>query len=108
LYYQEFIKSKWEYKVYAIGEDLYFYKQLPILVNPNKMQSRREIRHIPELEEVAYKAIHALNLEISSIDFLKSKKGIYYLTDINSSPNFNYLKNGPQLVGDYLIQKAKR
>lgn len=108
LYYQEFIKSKWEYKIYTIGEELYFFKQLPILVNPDKMKSRTEIPNIPEIAEMAYKATHILDLEISSIDFLKSKEGIYYLTDINSSPNFNYLKNGPQIVGDYLISRAKR
>ena len=41
------------------------------------------------------------------MDFLRSKNGVYYLTDINSSPNFNYIKNGPKIVGDYLIKQAK-
>jgi len=107
-FFQEFIKSKWEYKIYCIGEDLFFYKQLPVLVNPNKMKSRQEIKEIPLLGEMVIKAKETLDLEISSVDFLKSKDGQYYLTDINSSPNFNYIKNGPQIVGDYLIKQAKR
>ncbi|MFX0012190.1 MAG: RimK family alpha-L-glutamate ligase [Candidatus Hermodarchaeota archaeon] len=106
-YFQEFIKSKWEYKIYLIGENLYFFKQLPILVNPNKMQSRSEIPIDQELAEVAFKAAQTLDLEITSMDFLKSNEGVYYLTDINSSPNFNYLPKGPQLVGDYLKSRAK-
>ncbi|MFW9894788.1 MAG: hypothetical protein ACFFD7_03195, partial [Candidatus Thorarchaeota archaeon] len=47
LYYQKFIKSKWEYKVYGIGDNIYFYKQLPILVNPDKTKSRQKIKKIP-------------------------------------------------------------
>ena len=107
LYYQEFIKSKWEYKVYCIGDDLFYYKQLPILVNPDKMKTRTEIKKIPELTEVAYAATEAIGLKISSLDFLRSKKGEFFLTDVNSSPNFNYIKNGPKIIGDYLIRQAK-
>lgn len=107
-FYQEFIKSKWEYKIYGIGEDLYFYKQIPVLVNPNKMKSRKKIDEIPELKELVIKAMNILDLKITSVDFLKSKKGEYFLTDINSSPNFNYIKNGPKIVGNYLISEAKK
>jgi hypothetical protein len=57
LYYQEFIKSKWEYKIYCIGDDLFYYKQLPILIEPDKMKSRMKIREIPELTEIAIKAV---------------------------------------------------
>jgi len=107
LYYQEFIKSKWEYKLYCIGDDLFYYKQLPLLVNPDKMKTRTKIKRIPELTEMAYAATEAIGLKISSMDFLKSKDGNYFLTDINSSPNFNYIKNGPKIIGDYLIKQAK-
>lgn len=107
-FFQEFIKSKWEYKIYSIGEELFFYKQLPVLVNPNKLESRQKIKDIPLLGEMVIKAKNALDLKITSVDFLKSKEGKYFLTDINSSPNFNYIKNGPQIVGDYLIKQAKR
>jgi glutathione synthase/RimK-type ligase-like ATP-grasp enzyme len=107
LYYQEFIKSKWEYKIYCIGDDLFYYKQLPILIEPDKMKSRMKIREIPELTEIAIKAVKTVGLKIASIDFLKSKKGEFFLTDINSSPNFNYIKNGPKIIGDYLIKQAK-
>ncbi|MBN1801295.1 MAG: hypothetical protein JW891_07300 [Candidatus Lokiarchaeota archaeon] len=108
LFYQEFIKSKWEYKIYCIGEELFFYKQIPVLVNPNKMESRKNIDKISELEELALKAANAVDLKIASIDFLKSKDGKYYLTDINSTPNFNYIKNGHEIVGNYLIKQAKK
>jgi glutathione synthase/RimK-type ligase-like ATP-grasp enzyme len=107
VYYQDFIKSKWEYKVYLIGDDLFYFKQIPVLVNSDKMKSRIEIDKDTELTEMAYKATEAIGLKISSMDFLRSKKGVYYLTDINSSPNFNYLKNGPKIVGDFLIKQAK-
>ena len=107
LYYQEFIKSKWEYKVYCIGDDLFYYKQLPLLINPDKMKTRRRIKKIPELTEITLKAIETIGLKISSLDFLKPKEGEFFLTDINSSPNFNYIKNGPKIVGDYLIKEAK-
>jgi glutathione synthase/RimK-type ligase-like ATP-grasp enzyme len=107
LYYQRFIKSKWEYKIYGIGEDVYFSKQLPILVNPNKMETRKEIEEIPELKEYCYKAMEVMDLELTSLDFLKSKDQ-FYLTDINCTPNFNYLKNGHQIVADFLLERAKR
>ncbi len=107
-FYQEFIKSKWEYKIYGIGEDLLFYKQIPVLINPNKMESRKKIDEIPELGELVIKAMKVLDLKITSVDFLKSKDGEYFLTDINSSPNFNYIENGAKIIGDYLISEAKK
>ncbi|MFW9973403.1 MAG: RimK family alpha-L-glutamate ligase [Candidatus Odinarchaeota archaeon] len=107
LYYQKFIKSKWEYKIYGIGEDVYFYKQLPILVNPNKMETRRKIEEIPELKEYCYKAMDIMNLKLTSLDFLKSKDQ-FFLTDINCTPNFNYIKNGPQIVADFLLKQVKK
>ena len=106
LYYQKFIKSKWEYKIYGIGEEVYFNKQLPILVNPNKLESRREIDEIPELREYCYKAMEIMDLKLASLDFLKSKDQ-YYLTDINCTPNFNYLKNGHKIVADFLLEQTK-
>jgi len=107
LYFQEFIKSKWEYKVYLIGDDLFYFKQLPVLINPDKMKSRVKIDKIAILTEMAYNATEAIGLKISSMDFLKAKDGNYFLTDINSSPNFNYFKNGPKIIGDFLIKQAK-
>ncbi len=107
VYYQQFIKSKWEYKFYAIGDKILFFKQLPILVNPNKMESRREINHIPEIETTALKVMNILGLKICSMDFLKDKSGTYYLTDVNSTPNFNYIKNGSELVYKFLKKEAK-
>ncbi len=106
-YYQKFIKSKWEYKVYGFGETLYFYKQIPLLVNPNKMETRRKIQAIPELKNIVLKVMKILNLKVSSLDFLKSKDGKYYLTDVNATPNFNYLENGPKLIADFLIEEIE-
>ncbi|MFX1573935.1 MAG: RimK family alpha-L-glutamate ligase [Promethearchaeota archaeon] len=108
LYYQKFIKSKWEYKIYGIGEDVYFYKQLPILINPNKMESRQEIKEIPELKEYCLKAMEIMNLKVTSLDFLKSDDSEFYLTDINNAPNFNYIKDGHKIVADFLIEQAKK
>lgn len=106
LYYQKFIKSKWEYKIYGIGEEVYFYKQIPILVNKNKMESRQKINEIQELKEYCLKAMEIMNLEITSLDFLKSKDQ-FFLTDINCSPNFNYIKDGHKKVADFLLMQAK-
>ena len=106
-YYQKFIESKWEYKIYGVGEDIYFYKQLPVLVNPNKIETRQKIKEKPELRELASKAMETMELRLTSMDFLKSEEGIYYLTDINSVPNFNYMKDGYKIVGDFLLQEAK-
>jgi len=106
-YYQQFIKSKWEYKVYAFGDNLYYYKQTPLLINPNKMETRQEINEIPELKEIVRKAMKVINLKVVSLDFLKARDGQFYLTDINSLPNFNYIKNGHKIVADFLIQQAK-
>ena len=108
LYYQKFIKSDWEYKVYGIGDDIYFYKQTPILLNPNKLESRTKIDEISELKEYAYKAMEVTGLKLTSIDFLKSEDDQFFLTDINSAPNFNYIKNGPKLVADFLLKEAKK
>ncbi len=106
-FYQEFIKSKWEYKIYGVGDDFYFYKQLPVLINPNKIESRQKIDEIPELRKLAMKAMKTLDLRLVSVDFLKPKDGKYYLTDINSTPNFNYMENGHKIVADFLIREAK-
>ncbi|MHA2392522.1 MAG: ATP-grasp domain-containing protein [Promethearchaeota archaeon] len=106
LYYQKFIQSEWEYKIYGIGENVYFYKQTPILINPNKVETRRKIDDVPELEEFCYKAMEVMDLKLTSLDFLKSKDG-FFLTDINCTPNFNYIKDGHKIVADYLLKKAK-
>ena len=108
LYYQKFIESKWEFKVYGIGEEVYFYKQIPVLENPNKIESRQEIERISELEEYCLKAMEVTGLKLTSLDFLKSSDDHFYLTDINCTPNFNYIKNGAQIVADYLLKQAKK
>jgi len=107
LYYQKFIKSKWEYKIYGIGENVYFYKQLPVLINPNKTESREKIDEIPELKEYCLKAMDIMDIKVTSLDFHKSQDNQFFLTDINCTPNFNYLKDGYKIVADYLLEQAK-
>jgi hypothetical protein len=107
LYYQKFIKSKWEYKIYGIGENVYFYKQLPVLINPNKTESRQEIDRISELEEYCLRAMDIMDIKVTSLDFHKSQDNQFFLTDINCTPNFNYMKNGHKIVADYILEQAK-
>ncbi|MFX1489522.1 MAG: hypothetical protein ACFFBI_10260 [Promethearchaeota archaeon] len=107
-YYQKFIQSKWEYKIYGIGENVYFYKQIPVLIDQNKMKSRQKIKKIPELEEYCLKAMEVTGLKVTSLDFQKSKDNQFFLTDINSTPNFNYIKDGYKIVGDFLLAQTKR
>jgi glutathione synthase/RimK-type ligase-like ATP-grasp enzyme len=107
-FYQRFINSKWEYKVYGIGDQLFFFKQVPMIRNPHKVHPKISIERIPELEEYSIKAMNTLDLRVASVDFLKSKDGNFYLTDINSGPNFNTIKNGPQILGDFLINEVRQ
>ena len=72
------------------------------------MESRKKIDEIQDLREYALLAVKTINLKIASMDFLQSDGGDYFLTDINSSPNFNYIKDGPKIVGDYLINQARK
>ena len=72
------------------------------------MESRKKIDEITELREIAIKTMKILDLKIVSLDFLKSIDSKYYLTDINCSPNFNYIKDGPKIVGDFLLKQAKK
>jgi glutathione synthase/RimK-type ligase-like ATP-grasp enzyme len=108
LYYQKFIDSEYEYKIYGVGDDLFYYKQLPILIEQDKMKNRIEIKPISELGEITYNVMDLFDLKITSMDFLKSHGGEYFLTDVNSTPNFNYIKNGIAIVGDYLLSQAKK
>ncbi|MFX0144974.1 MAG: RimK family alpha-L-glutamate ligase [Candidatus Hodarchaeota archaeon] len=107
LYYQKFIDSEWEYKLYGIGEEVMSYRQIPVLLNPNKMESRVKITEIAELNEYCYKVMELMDLKITSMDFLQSKDNQFYLTDVNCTPNFNYIKNGHKIVADFLIEQAK-
>lgn len=106
-YYQKFIDSEWEYKLYGIGEEILCYKQLPVLFNPNKIESRRKIPENKELIEYAYKVMEVMNLKLTSMDFLQSKDNHFYLTDVNCTPNFNYIKNGHKIVADFLLNEIK-
>lgn len=105
-YYQRFLKSQYEHKVYVIGERLLFYRQLPVLVNPDKMATRVQIDEVPALAQAARAATRATGLAIASLDFLE-EDGAFYLTDVNSTPNFNHIDGGAKLVGDYLLAVAR-
>jgi len=106
-FYQRFIETEYEYKIYGFGDRLLFYRQVPVLVNPNKMETRIPIEKIPELDRMARLAMKATGLRIASMDFLKENDE-YYMTDINATPNFNYIPNGAEILGDYLLELARR
>jgi len=103
--FQRFIESRYEYKVYGFGDRLLFYRQTPVLVNPDKMLSRKPIEPIPELARIARLAMKATGLRVTSMDFLE-ENGKFYMTDINPNPNFNYVPDGPKILGDYLMELA--
>jgi hypothetical protein len=106
-YCQRFVHSEYEYKVYGIGEKLLFYRQRPVLVNPDKMSTRVRIDEIPALASAARAALRATGLAVASLDFLE-EDGTFYLTDVNCTPNFNHVEGGAQLVGDHLLACASR
>jgi glutathione synthase/RimK-type ligase-like ATP-grasp enzyme len=106
-YCQRFVHSEYEYKVYGIGDRLLFYRQQPVLVNPDKMATRVQIDGIPALASAARAALRATGLAIASLDFLE-EDGTFYLTDVNCTPNFNHVEGGAALVGDYLLACASR
>ncbi len=104
-FFQRFLESEYEYKVYGFGDRLLFYRQTPVLVNPNKMATRVPISENEELREMAERTMEVIGLNIVSLDFLK-EDGRYYLTDVNPIPNFNYVPDGPAILGDYLLSLA--
>ncbi|GAB4328091.1 MAG: hypothetical protein Kow0069_35200 [Promethearchaeota archaeon] len=103
---QEYVESEYEYKVYVFGPKFFFYRQVPVLVNPHKMETRVPVPEDPELRSLAAAAVGALGLEVASVDFLKPEGRGYLLTDINSIPNFNYVEHGPGVLGEYLLSRA--
>ncbi|MFO1312484.1 MAG: hypothetical protein U1F41_10535 [Burkholderiales bacterium] len=105
-YFQRFLRTRYEYKVYVIGERQLHFRQAPVLVNPDKMATRVPIDAVPELEEAARGVVRATGLAIASLDFLE-EDGVFYLTDVNSTPNYDYLEAGAAMVGDYLVALAQ-
>jgi len=61
---------------------------------------------VPELAAAARAAMRATGLVIASLDFLE-EDGAFYLTDVNSTPNFNYVDGGAAMVGDCLVATAR-
>ncbi len=104
-FYQQYIKSQWEYKIYGIDDKLFYFQRVPSIKNPHKILPKIQIEKIPELEDVVFKIMETLNLKVTSVDFLKSKDGQYFLIDVNSSPNINNVPNGAKLVGELLINQ---
>lgn len=103
--YQRFIESRYEYKIYGFGDRLLYYRQIPVLIDPDKMKSREPMMPIPELEIMAKLAMKATGLRVTSMDFLE-ENGKFYMTDINPNPNFNYVPDGPKILGDFLMELA--
>jgi len=107
-YYQQYIKSQVEYKIYGIGEQLFYFERIPTIKNPHRMVPKIEIKKISELEEPSRKVMEIFNLKVVSLDFLKSKEGYYYLIDVNSGPKFISVKNGAEILGEFLIDYVKK
>jgi hypothetical protein len=105
--YQRLLRSEFEYKVYGFGDELLYYRQRPVLVNPDKMTTRVQIDEVPALAQAARTAMRATGLAIASLDFLEEDEA-FYLTDVNCTPNFNHVDGGAALVGDYLLACASR
>jgi len=104
-FHQRFLQSEYEYKVYGFADKLLFYRQRPVLVNRDKMATRVQIDEVAELAVAARTAMRATGLAIASLDFLE-EDGAFYLTDVNSKPNFNYIDGGAAMVGNCLIAAA--
>jgi hypothetical protein len=103
--YQRFLRTEYEYKVYAFGEKLLYYRQRPVLVNRDKMATRVQVDEVPALKEAARNALRATGLAIASLDFLE-EDGAFHLTDVNCTPNFNHVDGGAKMVADYLLACA--
>ena len=92
VYVQEKIETELEFKVYGIGDELYGFAQRPILVNPNKHETRR-VLDVPEsLAVLTRKTLAAVGLEIGGVDFLGSLDRPA-MTDVNSTQG---LQNFPE------------
>lgn len=104
--YQRVIESEYEYKVYGIGDELRFYRQVPVARYPNKMETRVPIDEIQVLKKYSESAMRATGLRIASMDFLE-ENGKFYMTDINPVPNFNYVEDGVEILGDHLLELAR-
>ena len=106
-FYQRFLRTEFEYKVYGFGGTLLYFRQQPVLVNPDKMSTRVQIDEVPALAQAARAAMRATGLAIASLDFLE-EDGTFYLTDVNCTPNFNHVDGGAALVGEHLLACASR
>ncbi|MHA1731772.1 MAG: hypothetical protein ACTSU5_07495 [Promethearchaeota archaeon] len=104
--FQRYLDSEYEYKVYGFGDELLFYRQVPVLKNPDKMSTRVPIDPVPELERMARLVMGATGLRVTSIDFLE-QGGEFYVTDVNPIPNFNYVDGGARILGDYLLEQGR-
>ena len=105
-YFQEIIDTEWEYKVYSFGDKFMYFKQVPVMVNPDKMSTRCPIPENPILREYVQRIKAVTRLSITSVDFLKDGSN-YYVTDVNSAPNFNHLPKGAELVAMWLVAETR-
>ncbi len=105
-YFQRYVNSEWEYKVYSFGEIFLYFREKPTLINPDKMATRVSIPENALLREYVEKIKKITKLTITSMDFLE-EGGQYFLTDVNSAPNFNYIKDGPEIIANWLLNEIK-
>lgn len=61
-----------------------------------------------ESQDICVKATHLANLEMSGVDLLFDKRGRPYLLEINFPTGFQSSPEIPQLIVDYLLNKASK
>ncbi len=107
-FYQRYIQSRWEYKIYCIGTDYFYYRQRPQLIEPDKHKTREPIAPDERLRRAARTVQDATGLEVASIDFLYSAaEDRYYCTDVNARPGIRHIESGPKRLGRYLLERAR-
>jgi len=107
VYAQAFIESAWEHKVYLVGDEVFAFRQRPVLVAPDKMSTRRRVKIDPALERLARKAAEALGLELAGVDFLM-ERGEPKVTDVNSNQGLHAFPEGFPALEAHLVRARRR
>ena len=101
IYAQQVLSSKWEYKIYVTWDRCYCYRQVPTMIEPDKLSTREDTAASSAPVEQALLAAHAMNLAVASVDFLHAD-GQFYMTDINPTPGLQNLDGGYQAIVPYI------
>ena len=102
--FQKVINSRYEYKVYGVGDEFFFQRRVPMLPNVERHTTRERLDENPTLAGAARAVMAAIGLDIASIDFLE-EDGAFYFIDINATPNFAEIADLVPRVGSYLLDQ---